>query len=75
MVELIKGEIIKRELFDSDKGIEADTKIKKYYKKLSKKKSSPPKPAKPAAAAPVVDKPAPSITEQLLNESRGAENN
>ncbi len=69
LVELIKGEIIKRELFDSDKGIEADTKIKKYYKKLSKKKSSTSKSAKPAAAAPVVDKPAPSITEQLLDES------
>ena len=69
LVELIKGEIIKRELFDSDKGIEADTKIKKYYKKLSKKKSSTSKPAKPAAATPVADKPAPSITEQLLDES------
>jgi len=70
LVELIKGEIIKRELFDSDKGIEADAKIKKYYKKLSRKKSSAPKPAaKTAAATPVADKPAPSITEQLLDES------
>jgi hypothetical protein len=70
LVSIIKDEVIKRDLQDSDKGKEADLKLKKYYKKLSRKKSSPPK---PAAAAPVVDKPAPSITEQLLNESQSAE--
>ena len=74
LVSIIKDEVIKRELQDSDKGQEADLKLKKYYKKLSKKKSSPPKPAaKPAAVTPVADKPAPSITEQLLDESQGAE--
>jgi len=73
LVSIIKDEVIKRELQDSDKGKEAELKLKKYYKKLSRKKPQAPKPAKPAAAAPVVDKPAPSITEQLLNESQSAE--
>ena len=73
LVSIIKDEVIKRELQDSDKGQEADLKLKKYYKKLSRKKTPSAKPAKPQTSESVADKPAPSITEQLLDESRGAE--
>ena len=73
LVSIIKDEVIKRELQDSDKGKEAELKLKKYYKKLSRKKTPPAKPVKPPTSESIADKPAPSITEQLLNESQGAQ--
>jgi hypothetical protein len=67
MEQVLKTEVIKREIFDGDESQAAAVKLRKFYKKSNA--ATKPQPESPPAAVPAAEE---SVTDRLLREANDA---